>query len=214
MPSVDLSGHGTAVAGIAAGNGRESGGRYRGVAWESPLMVVRLGAASPGNFPRTTQMMEAMDYIARKGVELSLPVAVNLSFGNTYGSHDGTSLLETFLNSISDYGRMVIAAGTGNEGAGGGHTSGRLREGEEKRIELSVAEYETEFGLQLWKSYADEFEIVLVTPSGEESGPVSRRLGLQTLTYRNTTVLLYYGEPLQQLPGNVFSLSAQGKLCG
>lgn len=37
VDSVDLSGHGTAVAGIAAGNGRESGGRYRGVAYESDL---------------------------------------------------------------------------------------------------------------------------------------------------------------------------------
>lgn len=195
VPSSDLSGHGTAVAGIAAGNGRESGGLYRGVAWESPLLIVRLGLASPGNFPRTTQMMEALDYVARKAMELSMPAAVNLSFGNTYGSHDGTSLLETFIDSISGYGRMVICAGTGNEGTAGGHVSGRLKEGVEQSIELAVAEYETEFGLQIWKDYADDYEIILVTPSGEESGPVSRRLGLQTFRYRNTTVLLYYGEP-------------------
>ena len=195
VPSVDLSGHGTAVAGIAAGNGRESGGLYRGVAWESPLLIVRLGASSPGNFPRTTQMMEALDYTARRGMELSMPTAVNLSFGNTYGSHDGTSLLETFIDSISNYGRMVICVGTGNEGTAGGHISGSLRKGEMREIELAVAEYETEFSLQIWKDYADDYEIFLITPSGEESGPVSRRLGLQTFRYRNTTVLLYYGEP-------------------
>ncbi len=200
VPSVDLSGHGTAVAGIAAGNGRESGGLYRGVAWESPLLVVRLGAASPGNFPRTTQLMEAMDYVVRKAGELSMPAAVNLSFGNTYGSHDGTSLLETFLDTAADNGRMVVCVGTGNEGTAGGHVSGRLEEGREKRVELSVAEYETEFSIQLWKSYTDEFDIVLVTPSGQESGPVSRHLGLQTFRYGRTRVLLYYGEPKPYSP--------------
>ena len=200
VPSVDLSGHGTAVAGIAAGNGRESGGLYRGVAWESPLLVVRLGAASPGNFPRTTQLMEAVDYVVRTAGELSMPVAVNLSFGNTYGSHDGTSLLETFLDTAANNGRMVICVGTGNEGTAGGHVSGRLEEGREKRVELSVAEYETEFSIQLWKSYTDEFDIVLVTPSGQESGPVSRRLGLQTFRYGRTRVLLYYGEPKPYSP--------------
>ena len=40
--SLDTSGHGTAVAGIAAGNGRTSGGLYRGAAYESELIIVRL----------------------------------------------------------------------------------------------------------------------------------------------------------------------------
>ena len=48
VPSVDGSGHGTSVAGIAAGNGRESEGAYRGVAYESELLVVKLGTARGG----------------------------------------------------------------------------------------------------------------------------------------------------------------------
>ena len=48
VPSADPGGHGTAVAGIAAGNGRESGGRYRGVAYESDLVVVQSGNAGSG----------------------------------------------------------------------------------------------------------------------------------------------------------------------
>ena len=47
VPVTDPSGHGTHVAGIAAGNGRASGGRNRGVAYESPLIVVKLGTAHP-----------------------------------------------------------------------------------------------------------------------------------------------------------------------
>lgn len=195
VPSQDTSGHGTAVAGIAAGNGRESGGRYRGVAYESGLLVVRLGISPEDGFPRTTQLMTALDYAVRLAAQRSMPMAVNLSFGNTYGSHDGGSLLETYIDGISNYGRTVLCVGTGNEGAGRGHTSGSLKMGEEESVELAVAEYETGLSLQIWKSYSDEFEIVLVTPSGETSGPISRRLGLQSLSYRDTRVLLYYGEP-------------------
>ena len=68
----------------------------------------------------------------RKALELSMPLVINLSFGNTYGSHDGTSLLENFLDDISGYGRSCIVVGTGNEGEAGGHTGGWLTEGEEK----------------------------------------------------------------------------------
>lgn len=88
VPSRDLSGHGTAVAGIAAGNGRESGGRNRGVAYESDLLVVRLGTPRENSFPRTTELMKALDYVVRRGLSYGEPVAVNLSFGNSYGSHE------------------------------------------------------------------------------------------------------------------------------
>ena len=62
---------------------------------------------------------------------LGKPAAVNISFGNTYGSHDGTSLLERFLNDISETWKNVICVGTGNEGNSGGHTSGRVSDEEE-----------------------------------------------------------------------------------
>ena len=89
VPSRDISGHGTAVAGIAAGNGRGSqGGRYRGVAPEAELLIVKMGIPGEYGFPRTTQLMRGVDYIIRKAEELKKPVAVNISFGNTYGSHE------------------------------------------------------------------------------------------------------------------------------
>lgn len=126
VPSRDISGHGTHVAGIAAGNGRASGGRYVGVAPESSLLIVKLGVAKTNGFPRTTELMAAVDYVLRRAEQYQMPVAVNLSFGNNYGGHDGRSLLETYLNEVSSYWKNVIVAGTGNEGTSRIHTSGRF----------------------------------------------------------------------------------------
>ena len=195
VPSTDPSGHGTAVAAIAAGNGREGNGVYRGVAYESDLMVVKLGTPLTDSFPRTTQLMKALDLVVRRARDMNRPLAVNISFGNTYGSHDGTSLLETFINDMSNIGRNVIVAGTGNEGTGAGHRAGSLVMGQEENAQLSIAPYETGMGVQLWKSYVDQFSIRLVTPSGEVIGPIDSRLGPQTLRYGGTRILIYYGKP-------------------
>lgn len=195
VPSVDISGHGTAVAGIAAGNGREKQGQYRGVAFESPLLVVKLGVPEPEGFPRTTELMKALDYVVRRAIYYGMPVAVNISFGNTYGSHDGTSLLETYIDDVSNFGKAAIVVGTGNEGGRGGHISGVLRMGETKEVELSISPFETGLSVQLWKAYTDEFLISLVAPTGQVFGPFSPMGGAQTFIYEDMKILVYYGMP-------------------
>ena len=126
VPSIDTTGHGTAVTGIAAGGGGTSGTAYAGVARESDLLIVRLGTPRAESFPRTTELMRALTYTVNKAIELQMPVAINLSFGNTYGAHNGTSLLERFLDNVSEIGRSVICVGSGNEGASGGHVGGSV----------------------------------------------------------------------------------------
>ena len=88
IPSGDFSGHGTAVLGIAAGNGRASDGVNRGVAYESEILVVKLGNAGANSFPRTTELMEGIDYLVRQAAAMGKPIAINISFGNNYGSHE------------------------------------------------------------------------------------------------------------------------------
>ena len=196
----DSSGHGTHVAGILAGNGRASGGRYRGVAYESELIIVKLGVPVEGGFPSTVELMMAIDYMIRKAREWNLPLALNLSFGNNYGSHSGTSLIETYLDSLSGYWKNVIAIGTGNEGAGSIHTSGIVEPLNDTVVELEVSTYETSLSVQIWKSYADEFAIRLVHPSGQSAGPVQQILGPQRFRIQQTQILLYYGEPSPYSP--------------
>ena len=196
VPSRDVSGHGTSVAGIAAGNGRGSvGGIYMGVAPQSELLIVKLGNPRQGGFPRTTELMQGVDYVLRKSLEYRMPVAINISFGNTYGSHEGTSLLERYLDDMANYWKSVICVGSGNEGTAAGHTSGVLKEGQEQSVELGVQQREPALNVQLWKSYVDEVEISVVAPSGIRVGPISERLGTQRFRIGETEILLYYGKP-------------------
>lgn len=196
VPSRDTSGHGTSVAGIAAGNGAGSPNRLNaGVASESELLIVKLGSPRPEGFPRTTELMLAVDYAVRKGLEYQMPVAINISFGNTYGSHDGTSLLERFLDDISNYWKSVICVGSGNEGTSSGHTSGVLIQGVEERIQLGVQVNEPTLNVQVWKSYVDDVDISIESPSGVRVGPLQQILGPQRFTLGGTEILLYYGEP-------------------
>lgn len=196
VPSRDTSGHGTAVAGIAAGNGRGSkNGKYRGAASEAGLLIVKMGGAGETGFPRTTQLMRGVDYIVRKAEELKKPVAINISFGNTYGSHDGTSLLERYLNTVSERWKNVICVGSGNEGTTAGHAAGEYRKGMMTEVQLAVQQREKSFSLQIWKSYVDEVTITIVDPSGNHSGRLEEKEGTQRIQIGETELLVYYGEP-------------------
>ena len=198
IPSRDLSGHGTAVAGIAAG--RSADGLYTGAAPEAELIVVKLGL--PGNsggveegFPRTTEILRGVTYALWKARQLNMPLVINLSFGNSYGSHDGSSLLESFLDNASEIGKTVICVGSGNEGAARGHFAGNITR--DSRVELAVGNYERSLNIQLWKNYSDVFRIRLQSPGGEEAELTTNiQGGKYTLKLEQTRILVYLGEPL------------------
>ena len=185
--SQDVSGHGTGVLAIAAGNG--------GVAYESGILAVKLGVPREDGFPRTTELMQGLDYVIRKAREYLMPVAVNISFGNTYGSHTGSSLLETYMDDVSALWKSVICVGSGNEGAGGGHTSGRLQNGMQENVEFTVGPYELVMNLQIWKNYEDVFDIYLMHPNGISAGPFYEGTPVQRYRMGNTEVLVYFGAP-------------------
>ena len=240
LPTVDTSGHGTAVAGIAAGYSRfgaaEPGGAgdtaagqaggagvaqltqagaYRGVAPEAELLIVKLGLPDASSFPRTTEIMRAATWALRKAQELRMPLVINLSFGNSYGAHDGSSLLERFLDNAAEIGRTVICVGSGNDGASAGHLAGsfgqaaggsrgqtaggspgQMTGGSVENVELAVGEYESSLSIQLWKNYSDVYNIRLRSPGGQEAPlPADIQGGKYTLQLEQTQILVFIGEP-------------------
>lgn len=202
MPQIiwDETGHGTRVAGIAASNGRQADGSVDnnliGAAPEASLIVVRLNSRNNQSFPLTTSVMRAFDYVREKSVQLNLPTVINLSFGNSYGAHDGTSLLESYINEVAQSGRFVICVGAGNEGAAGGHVGGRfLNTDEKKNIYFQIGYYQKECSLQLWFLAVDQYIIKLRSPGGDI---VSFETDISTgrsirVRLQNTDILLYVG---------------------
>jgi len=196
MPTIDVSGHGTAVAGIAAASPTDG---YQGVAKEADLLIVKLGGegGSLAGYSKTTEILRAVTYCIRKGRDLGEPVAINLSYGNTYGAHDGSSLLERFLDNAAEIGRTVICVGSGNEGNAAGHVAGMLSG--KKMVDLVVANYERRLSVQLWKHYEDEFRIALRAPGGTSVSLMPERAdgsgGGYVLRVENVRILVYFGEP-------------------
>lgn len=213
LPGMDTSGHGTAVTGIAAASPvRREEENYQGVATEAELLIVKLGIPEARSFPRTTEIMRGVTWAIRKSLELGMPLVINLSFGNSYGAHDGASLIERFLDNAAEIGRTVICVGSGNEGANGGHLAGSLERAgsvaglpsgrqpasfyRPAQIELAVAEYEQTLNVQLWKNYSDSYRIFLRAPGGEEVQVPDRvNGGKYVLELEETEILVYQGEP-------------------
>jgi subtilisin family serine protease len=105
-PEVDRDGHGTHVAGIAAGDGSAASRdqpafQYIGMAPEADLLVVKLRTQT------TTRVIDALDYLHRKAVDLGKPIAVNLSLGSPLGPHDGTTDLEQALDAFTTQGIVL-----------------------------------------------------------------------------------------------------------
>jgi len=187
IPGADVLGHGTQVATIACGSS--------GVAAQADILVVKLGLAAKNGFPRTTQLMEALDYVVRKAIDYGKPLAVNISFGNNYGDHTGSSLLENFINDIADSWKCSICIGSGNEGLGAVHTGGTLTEDTEETVELAVSSYETGLSIQIWKDYWDDIAVEIIAPSGRNLGRIQENSRVSRIRYEDMELLTYFGEP-------------------
>ncbi len=182
--SFDRSGHGTAVAGIAAS-----------VADKSKLLIVKLAEQRRNSFPRTTELMEGIDFSIKYSINNETPVAINLSFGNNYGDHASNSILETYIDSISISARATLITGTGNDGASGRHAQGLLGNTSYVVHEFMVSDFETGINIQVWRNYSDIVDIFLITPSNKEIGPFNNYSDTMRFDTGNDLIAVINGMP-------------------
>lgn len=109
-------GHGTHVAGTAAGSGRAQAG-YIGMAPQSDIIFVKgiRDHNSNGGFA-DTDVVDGVNYTFSRAASMGKPAVVNLSLGGHFGAHDGTSLYEQALDNLTGPSKIIVAA-AGNEGS-------------------------------------------------------------------------------------------------
>ncbi len=105
-------GHGTHVAGIAAGNGRGTGNGYPQFRYVGVAPRARLGIVSTTFYG--TDIVDGVAWLFQRADELGLPCVVNLSLGGKHGPHDGTDDFDVAMNALSGPGHIVVAV-AGNE---------------------------------------------------------------------------------------------------
>lgn len=195
VPHEDNIGHGTAVAGVACGNGRSSNGVYTGISSESNIIVVKLGERGRESFSRNTEIMRAIKFILDKSIELNMPVAINLSFGTNDGSHTGTSLFETYINDMSNIWKTSIVAPTGNEGSTAHHYRNTSKNNERIEVEISISNDLPSLYIVLFKNFVDNFSINIVAPNGEETGFINSTSQKSQFNFGTANLFFNLGQP-------------------
>ncbi|MBP2327836.1 subtilisin family serine protease [Kibdelosporangium banguiense] len=106
----DDNGHGTHVAGIIAGSGSASGGRYAGVAPDVDLLIGKvLDDSGSGS---ASQIIAGMEWAVAAGADI-----VNMSLGSRFPS-DGTDVMSQAVNALSRQSDTLFVVAAGNSGPG------------------------------------------------------------------------------------------------
>ncbi|MFV0497992.1 MAG: S8 family peptidase [Candidatus Fimivivens sp.] len=195
VPARDVLGHGTAVAGIAAGNGRASGGQEVGVAPQAQLIVVKLQQSGELGFALSTAIMRGVKFALDMAQALERPISINISNGTNDGAHDGNSLFEQYLNSVSERWKCVICVATGNEGSAGHHFFGVAAQQQANYAEMVVGENIRSLYITLWKNFVDTVEYELIAPSGQSTGTIAATQSITLMTLDGVQVSVIYGQP-------------------
>ncbi len=164
---VDEDGHGTHVAGIAAGSG--VGGSFVGMAPDADLLIV----ADDGD---DASIIDAWQALVTMAEEVEMPLVVNNSFGSHYGSHDGVTPLAMAIEYFSESPGTAFVVSAGNERDMPIHAGGELTEGETATIAFGFSE-PSPLGasvVEVWYGPDESLSTTLLGPDGTLFGPVGR----------------------------------------
>ncbi len=148
--------HGAEVTSVSAGN-------RLGVAQNADIIMIEQKSA--WSFPDTISIMYGIDFLARVSIHENKPMIINLSYGNNYGAHDGSSIMEIFIDTLSKMGKINIVTGSGNDGDKRIHANGILGNISFDDLNIDVSSGVRQFGIQLWKNNIDNFDILIYSPS-------------------------------------------------
>lgn len=177
VPSKDEIGHGTKMASIAGGRGKNRD--FIGAAPNCDFIVVKLEQAfktysdlfyPQNNVPiyRNTDLLLAVKYLYTQSIKYQKPIVIFIGVGGNIGPHSGDSNLEKYINNISTKRGIIVVNSTGNQGNTDTHTSSKIPGvGLKSVIELNVDKQQKGLILQIYGKKPDKFTLSISSPSGE-----------------------------------------------
>lgn len=217
VPSVDENGHGTFLAGIAAGKETEDG-EFIGAAPDATLGIVKLKPAKrylrefffiPEDAVafQETDIMAALIYLTQLSNRVRLPLVICLGLGTNQGSHSGVSPASNVINEISAMIGSIVVIAAGNETGRAHHYQGQFQQGtpfQEVEIRVGNEEADRGFCLEFWAMAPEFYSLGIRSPSGEVVPRISDRLGRnQVLDFilEKTKIYIEY-RPIVQYTGS------------
>ncbi len=204
VPSVETTGQGTALAGIAAGNyGDEYG--FTGTAPDTELVVVKLKQAKPylkeffgiGQEELCYQendIMLGIKYLLQVAGSLKRPIVICLGLGSSQGSHTGEDFISRYISYIGELPGVAVIIGAGDEGNRRGHYYGEISSPNHfHTVELNVGMERENFSMELWGYPPIILAVDIYAPSGELVYHIPRVYTEQNTTqvvYRDTTIYI------------------------
>ena len=190
VPSRDTNGHGTALAGIAAGN-MVQGENFTGAAPEATLIIIKVKPAKQylRNFYlyppeaevfQEDDVMMAIAFAIRLAKELGVPLSICVGIGSSQGAHLGTNALSQYVDYVANFSQVSVSVAAGNEGNTRNHSTGIFSQKRERIVtELRVAEREQGFTMEFWGEPPEIYELSIQSPTGEIL-EVSSSIGART----------------------------------
>lgn len=207
VPSKDVIGHGTSMAGIVGARGKNP--KIKGIAPECEFAIIKLAQAvgfksrngygadrvmygSPVIFSAISILEEYLK--AQKN-----PLVILLPLGTNSGNHKGEHMLDDYIQSITSNIGIAVVSGTGNEAIENGHVSGIIQnKDEEEVIDIIIAKEQKDFFVEVWVDLPNIAEISLISPSGQSTGFIQIALNIETgytFTFEKTKTVIYYYIP-------------------
>ena len=169
VPETDLSGHGTHVAGIACAGGNINFDNY-GVAYKSSIAMVKITGENSLRAALSTQLMRGLKFLMDKSNEINKPLVVNISLSTNDGSHNGSSLLEKYIQTFTQLQKAVIVVAAGNEGNSAHHVGGKMKK--EEDLDLNIGDGEKGIILDFYKPVLVDVSVEVISPTGISTGPM------------------------------------------
>lgn len=178
VPSNDDIGHGTFLAGIAAGN-EDLDNKFSGVVPDAELVVVKLKPAKnkirdffmvshDAICYQENDIMLGVKYLLNTAAKYNRPISICIGLGTSQGAHDATGALGTYLTSIAQINGVTVSIAAGNEGNSKHHYESTMLQGTDNdTVELNVGPNVQGLYFEIWGNVPNTFGVDLTSPRGE-----------------------------------------------